>query len=70
MIEILFKTGKESRLLLEPLNVETLKEALVLHKPKVLFKYCHGDKQDMNMHNRHSVPTTYLPFEDPDNPTL
>ena len=60
MIEILFKTGKEFRVLHEPLNVETLKEALVLHKPKVLFIYCHGDKQDRNNPNPHLVPTTFL----------
>jgi hypothetical protein len=42
MIEILFKTGKQIHVLHEPLNVETLQEALVKHKPKVLFIYCHG----------------------------
>ena len=42
MIEILFKTGKKFRVLHEHLNVETLKEALVHHKPDVLFIYCHG----------------------------
>ena len=60
MIEILNKTGKEFRVLHEPLNVETLKEAFVLHKPKVCFIYCHGSKQDMNNYYPGPVPRTSL----------